>query len=81
MESSGQLLTFLCPQFGATLTIKLLPAEANITLVENINPTLKVADLPVITYTSAVPQQNKPSDKPKADDVLDYTQGQIRSQT
>lgn len=60
---------------------KIVAGEANITLVENINPTLKVADLPVITYTSAVPQQNKPSDKPKADDVLDYTQGQIRSQT
>jgi len=57
---------------------KIVAAEANVTLVENINPTLKVADLPVITYTSAVPQQNKPSDKPKEDDVLDYTQGQIR---
>ena len=57
---------------------KIVAAEANVTLVENINPTLKVADLPVITYTSAVPQQNKPSDKPKEDDVLEYTQGQIR---
>jgi hypothetical protein len=57
---------------------KIVAAEANLTLVENLNPAVKVADLPVITYTSAVPQQNKPSDKPKEDDVLDYTQGQIR---
>ncbi|MGA0129172.1 MAG: hypothetical protein ACO3I1_07805 [Burkholderiales bacterium] len=44
---------------------KIVAAEANITLVENVNPTIKVADLPVITYTSAVPQSNKPGNKSK----------------
>jgi hypothetical protein len=55
---------------------KIVAAEASMTLVENINPTIKVADLPVITYTSAVPQQNKPSqgNNPKEDDVLDWSQ-------
>lgn len=36
-------------------------AEANITLVENLNPTIQAAQLPRITYTSATPQQNRPS--------------------
>lgn len=44
---------------------KIVAAEANITLVENLNPKLQASDLPVITYTSAVPQSNKPSNKPK----------------
>lgn len=35
-------------------------AEATLTLVENTNPKLKVADLPKISYTSETPQNNPP---------------------
>lgn len=36
-------------------------AEANITLVENVNPKIKAAELPKLAYTSAPPAQNRPS--------------------
>jgi hypothetical protein len=58
---------------------KIVAAEANITLVENINPTIKAADLPVITYTSAVPQSNKPSDKSKDADFTGPTWSQTEA--
>jgi len=57
-------------------------AEANLTLVENVNPRLKASELPRITYTSAPPVQNR-SRGPVDTDLLfnSYTQGQQRGTT
>jgi hypothetical protein len=47
-------------------------AEANMTLVENVNPSVVVADLPAITYNTTVniPKKDNPDPVP---DFLDYT--------
>lgn len=52
---------------------QIVAAEANLTLVENVNPRIRVADLPVIKYTSQVPQQNKPSSNTNKD--VDFSGG------
>ena len=42
-------------------------AEANMTLVENVNPKVVVAELPVITYTTAVDIPKKDNPDPQID--------------
>lgn len=49
-------------------------AEANLTLVENMNPVTKAAELPVITYTEATPQTPKKKGTNKEDGYLTITQ-------
>lgn len=54
-------------------------AEANLTLVENNNPTLRIADLPRISYVSTPPRTNPPrSVADRKEDYNSYTQGSIR---
>jgi hypothetical protein len=48
-------------------------AEANLTLVENMNPIAKIADLPVITYSEALPVTPRASGN-KEEDYLTITQ-------
>ena len=49
-------------------------AEANLTLVENMNPIAKIADRPTIKYTEAPPQTPRSGNKPKETDYLTVTQ-------
>lgn len=53
-------------------------AEANLTLVENNNPTQRIVDLPRITYTSVPPQRNAPRGADRTEDFNSYTQGMQR---
>jgi hypothetical protein len=54
-------------------------AEANMTLVENVNPKVVVAELPVITYTTAVDIPKKDNPDPQID-FLAYTSVRDSSQ-
>lgn len=58
---------------------QIVAAEADITLMENNNPKIKVADLPRITYTENVPTSNKPKDSDPQDDHRCYTCGSYRT--
>lgn len=44
-------------------------AEGTLTLVENNNPKIKIADLPRITYTVEAPQNNRPGSGPRDVDL------------
>lgn len=44
---------------------EIVAAEANLTLVENNNPLLQAADLPLITYTQTPPNTNPPTTNKK----------------
>jgi hypothetical protein len=58
---------------------KITAAEANLSLVENTNPTIKIADLPRITYTTQTPAANRPaSSADRSADFNSYTSGMQR---
>lgn len=56
---------------------QVVAAEANMTLVENVNIKVKIADLPRIVYTET-PINNKPKPGPKETDYLTISQGRHR---
>lgn len=57
---------------------EVVAAEANITLIENSNPKIKTADLPVLTYTQDVPSNNPKREGNKEEEYThnSYTGGQ-----
>ena len=56
---------------------RIVQADMTMTLIENNNPNITIADLPTITYTDS-PEQQNPSDsgdnKPKEQDFMGYTE-------
>lgn len=55
---------------------RIVQADMTMTIIENNNPNIVVADLPAISYTEEVKEQNPSSsgNKPKEQDFMEYTE-------